>query len=346
MLLERFQQGFTPSMGQAKVEGGIRKEASHFQVEEVLGFEPSGEGEHCFLLIQKTGENTEAVARKLARFAGLPARAVSYSGLKDRNAVTTQWFGVHLPKRDKLNWAELNNPNLKVLKQTWHLKKLRRGVHQTNRFKITVTDLSGNLDDLNTRLEQLKCTGVPNYFGEQRFGFGGQNLVKAEDFLCHGGPAPKRHLRGIYLSSARSLLFNSILSERVECNNWHSALAGDLMILEGTESFFLYDANDDTVPERLAALNVHPTGPMWGKGGVHPGHDVLAIEGRVLDTFQAVCDALEKKDLTMQRRSLRLVVNDLSWHFDNESEQSVTLCFALRRGGFATSVLSELIALR
>ncbi|MBL4607671.1 MAG: tRNA pseudouridine(13) synthase TruD [Pseudomonadales bacterium] len=220
MLLERFQQGFDTAFGTPDARGVIRSEAAHFQVEEQLGFEPSGEGEHCFLLIQKTGENTESVARKLARFAGVPARDVSYSGLKDRNAVTTQWFGVHLPKRDVFAWSEINEQNLQVLQQTWHRKKLRRGVHQSNRFKITIAELSGQSDELSHRLERIKASGVPNYFGEQRFGFGGQNLVHAEDLLLQNKKVKQRHLKSMYLSSARSLLFNSVLSERVKQGSW------------------------------------------------------------------------------------------------------------------------------
>jgi tRNA pseudouridine13 synthase len=329
-----------------EVSGSIRSEVSHFQVEEALGFEPCGEGEHCFLLIQKTGENTEAVARKLARFAGVPAKMVSYSGLKDRNAVTTQWFGVHLPKRDSFDWAEINEPGLEVLQQTWHRKKLRRGVHQSNLFQITITSLSEPRDELIHRLEKIKVSGVPNYFGEQRFGFDGQNLVHAEDMLLKGKTTSKRHLRSIYLSSARSLLFNSVLSARVEQGAWDRALEGDLIILEGTESFFLCDVDDDTIKPRLESLNLHPSGPLWGKGGALPDAEALALEKKVLDDFLPICQALEKNDLSMQRRSLRLAVNDLHWEFSDQDKKVLTLRFSLRRGGFATSVLKELVTLQ
>lgn len=346
MLLERFQQGFRTALGNPEMSGSIRSEAAHFQVEEELGFEPCGEGEHCFLLIQKTGENTEAVARKLARFAGVPAKMVSYSGLKDRNAVTTQWFGVHLPKRDSFDWAEINAAGLKVLQQTWHRKKLRRGVHQANRFQITVTNLSGPCEQITDRLEEIKASGVPNYFGEQRFGFNGHNLLHAEDLLLKGKATRKRHLRSIYLSSARSLLFNSVLSARIAQGSWNQILEGDLAILEGTESFFPCDAEDESIKPRLDALNLHPSGPLWGKGGALPGSEVLAIEKKVLEDFQPICQALEKNDLSMQRRSLRLVVNDLHWKFSDQGKEALTLRFSLRRGGFATAVLKELFQLR
>jgi tRNA pseudouridine13 synthase len=345
LLLERFQQGFDTALGKPDVNASIRSEAAHFQVEEELGFEPCGEGEHCFLLIQKTGENTEAVARKLARFASVPAKMVSYSGLKDRNAITTQWFGVHLPKRDRFDWTEINEPGLKVLQQTWHRKKLRRGVHQINRFQITITNLSSPCDEITHRLEKIKATGVPNYFGEQRFGFDGQNLVHAEELLLKEKAVKKRHLRSMYLSSARSLLFNSVLSARVTQGNWNQAVEGDLMILEGTESFFPCDMEDETIKPRLDALNLHPSGPLWGKGGALPGTEVLAIEKKVLEDFQPICQALEKNDLSMQRRSLRLAVNDLHWEFSDQDQDALTLRFSLRRGGFATAVLKELVNL-
>ncbi|MBL4607672.1 MAG: tRNA pseudouridine(13) synthase TruD [Pseudomonadales bacterium] len=120
-------------------------------------------------------------------------------------------------------------------------------------------------------------------------------------------------------------------------------LEGDLMILEGTESFFPYDPEDETIASRLALLNLHPTAPLWGKGGVLPSAETLAIEKEILEDFQPICQALEEKDLSMQRRSLRMVVNDLHWDFSYQEKEALTLSFSLRRGGFATAVLKELV---
>lgn len=323
----------------------IRKEANHFQVEELLGFTPGGEGEHCFLYIQKTAENTEAVARKLAAFAGVPMRSVSYCGLKDRNAVTRQWFSVHLPKRDELCWGELNSPRLRVLKQAWHQKKLRRGVHHGNRFRITITDMSGDLDCLSERLGKISASGVPNYFGDQRFGREGNNLIKAEEMLLLRKKIKHRHLRSLYVSAARSILFNMVLSERVAKGNWNQVVPGDVMMLEGGESVFSFDPSDETLANRTEALKIHPTGPLWGKGGKLSAEEAHAIESKALEPFQAICWSLEASNLAMQRRSLRLLINSMHWEWVGDGKKAIVLGFELCRGGFATAVLKELVCL-
>lgn len=342
MLLERYKQGFATALDVPGVSGTIRANFSDFQVDEQLGFVPSGEGEHCFLLIRKQGENTETVARQIARFAGVPAQAVSYSGMKDRNAITTQWFGVHLPKRTHLRWSDINSPSIEVIEQTWHQKKLRRGVHQSNHFRIVVSALHGDLSTLEQRLRWIQNQGVPNYFGEQRFGLAGQNLLEAERLLLEGQRKNNRHQRGLYYSAARSLLFNCILSERVVQGTWNQSLPGDLMQIDGSQSFFCFDGLDECVIERVAARGLHPTGPLWGKDGVQPQLESLAIERKVLEDFRPFCVALEENDLVLQRRSLRLLVDDLEWAFAEEDQ--LVLTFKLTRGGFATVVLQELLS--
>lgn len=340
-LLQCYQQGFARVLDTPRAAGRIRAQHADFQVDEQLGFVPSGEGEHCFLRIRKRGENTETVARHIARFAGVAAHAVSYSGLKDRNALTTQWFGVHLPKRTSLNWADLNNATMEVLEQSWHQKKLRRGVHRSNRFHIVVSDLRGELETLEARLQWVRTHGVPNYFGQQRFGIEGRNLLEAERLLLGGYKPKSRHLRSVYLSAARSLLFNCILSERVVAGSWNQALAGDLIQLDASQSFFGFDGQDVQVAQRVAEHALHPTGPLWGKGGAHPQGESLAIERKVLEDFRPLCLALEEHGLLMQRRSLRLMVNDLTW--SQSDSRQLELSFTLLRGGFATAVLQELL---
>lgn len=124
--------------------GVIRSQPADFMVKEQLGFEPSGTGEHVFLQIEKTGENTDYVARLLARFAKVRQRDVGYAGLKDRHAVTCQWFSVWLPGQAEPNWAELASDNLKILHTIRHARKLKRGALAGNHFQIIIRDWQGD----------------------------------------------------------------------------------------------------------------------------------------------------------------------------------------------------------
>ncbi|MDW7603828.1 tRNA pseudouridine(13) synthase TruD, partial [Stenotrophomonas maltophilia] len=114
------------------------------QVDELPAFEATGEGEHLLLHIRKRGANTVHVAKLLAKWAGLPEMAVSYAGMKDRHAVTTQRFSVHLPKRIAPDLAELTSDEIEVLEATWHNRKLQRGALAGNRFRLVLRDVQGD----------------------------------------------------------------------------------------------------------------------------------------------------------------------------------------------------------
>jgi len=197
-------------------------------VQEILSFQPEGSGEHAFLQIQKQGENTEYVARLLARFAGVRQRDIGYAGLKDRHGRTTQWFSVWLPGKEDPDWSQLETPSIQVLQAVRHARKLKRGVLSGNRFQLLIRDWAGDKSRLEMQLQCIKKSGFPNYFGSQRFGHQGQNVNKALALLQ--GAKVKRELRSIYLSAVRSYLFNQILSQRIIANNWNQAIAGDVFI--------------------------------------------------------------------------------------------------------------------
>jgi tRNA pseudouridine13 synthase len=186
--------------------GKIRTVPEDFIVYESLAVEPSGEGEHVFLQIQKTSENTEYVARQLARFANVRQRDIGYAGLKDRHAVTTQWFSVWLPGKSEPDWMAFATDNMKVLHIVRHARKLKRGVLSGNRFEITIRDWQGDQAKTIGQLGLIKANGIANYYGEQRFGNQGQNVNKA--LTMFRGDKVKREQRSLYLSAARSYLFN------------------------------------------------------------------------------------------------------------------------------------------
>ena len=321
------------------ISGSLRDQPADFFVEENLGFEPEGEGEHVFLWIEKTDINTQQLAGDIARLAKLPTRQVSYAGMKDRRAVTRQWFSVHLPGQDNIDWQALNSDQVRLLKQVRHLRKLRRGAHRGNRFVITINNVSGDTSQLASAVATIARRGVPNFFGEQRFGYGGSNLMRARQ-LFSGQFKPKKHQRGLYLSAARAYLFNQVLAQRVEANNWDQLTSGELLMLNGSHSVF---AQGDTIDldARLLDGDIHLTGPLYGKSGsLAPTAEVAAMEADILRATPDFTAGLLQAGLKAERRALRLLPVDLQVQL---SERQLTLSFALPTGCFATALVRELV---
>ena len=327
--------------GVPPVRGRLRAEPADFVVDEVLGFEPDGTGGHVLLVVEKRGANTGWVAAQLARLARVPARDVGTSGLKDRNAVTTQAFTlpwpVHAPLEACLAYA---GEGWRVLGAARHGRKLRAGSHRANRFALRVRDLEGDREALVARLETIRARGVPDYFGPQRFGRDGGNLARARAWAA-GGEAPReRGARGFALSAARSALFNAVLAERVRRGDWDRLLAGEAVMLDARRSFFRADAIDDTLVHRCGTMDVHPSGPLWGRGDSPAQGDALAVESAVTAAEPQLCALLAAEGLEHERRALRLPVRDLRWSLEGND---LTLGFELTRGAFATAVLHEIV---
>ncbi len=319
-------------------QGEIRTLPADFIVEETLAFEPSGSGEHVFLQIQKTGENTEYVARQLARFANVRQRDIGFAGMKDRHAITTQWFSVWLPKGDEPIWHDLNTENLKILFVTRHARKLKRGALANNRFELTIRQWQGDKAKTIDQLTAIKHHGVPNYYGSQRFGHHGQNVVKA--LAMFQGAKVGREQRGLYLSAARSFLFNHILSARIDQNSWATGLNGDVFMIDGSHSCFACDAIDDDIRTRLSENALHPTGTLFGKGESRLAGDASILEQYVLELFPELTTGLIAFGLENDRRALRVNVSNLTWEFE---DSILKLTFNLPAGSYATAVLREII---
>ena len=326
--------------GKPKASGLLKTSVEDFKVDEVLGFELTGEGEHLFLRIEKEGLNTEEVVKALATTLGKSEKSISYAGLKDRQALTTQWLCVHCPGEEIEEANLLQGQGWRVIESRRHLKKLKTGALAANEFRLILRELSEKFD-VEERLEQIKLTGVPNYFGPQRFGYEGQNLLKAQSVLLGGGKVKNRFLRGIYYSAARSFLFNKILAERVEAKNWDKALSGDVMQLAGSNSIFSIELPDEMIATRLQNFDLSPAAPLWGKGQERASLEALNLQELALADYKPWCEALEHKDLERAYRSLRLQVEELTWAW--KDDKTLNLKFRLVAGSYATTVVRELI---
>jgi len=294
-----FSRAFGSSLG----SGVIRHTPADFRVTEILGFEPSGSGEHVYLYVRKIDANTGWVAEQLARFLNIRHFDVGYAGRKDRHAETEQWFSCWLPGNREPDWSNLQIEGIEILKIVRHDKKLRRGDHLGNRFKLRISELRVSVDEsiLITRLNQLKKNGFPNYFGEQRFGRGGGNLQKANELL--NGAKLGRRQRNLYISAARSYLFNWALSKKVDNGQW-----------TGCKYAWLY--------------------------GLAPHRD---IEVPAVDVdFQDWGQGLERLGVKAMRRSLAVLPEEFDWQFSTDQSQLV-LAFSLPSGAYATCLLRELI---
>lgn len=322
-----------------KCKADIRLQPEHFRVEEKLPFSPSGEGGHAMLLIEKTGSNTDWFAKQLAQFAGVDDVAVGYAGLKDRHAVTTQWFTIKLEGHDEPDWSKFSVDNCRIISISRHNKKLKRGALSGNHFNLVLTELQGDMASWLQSLESIKTQGVPNYFAEQRFGHNAGNLFKAQSWFESGKKPKKRQQRSMILSAARSWLFNLVLSERVRQNNWQKWLAGDAMQLNGSHSVFVPDGADNDINARLKEFDIHPTGPLWGRGKPLIQDDSQLLEQQVLNDWQSWTQGLEQAGLKQERRSLRLLPEAMTWQFDHNT---LSLSFSLPAGCYATAVLREL----
>ena len=324
--------------GKPEATGKIKTSPEDFRVTELLDISFSGDGEHCWLWVNKRLQNTEQVAKQLARFAGVAYRDVSYSGMKDFQAVTSQWFSIWLPGKPEPDWSNFQMDGVTIEKNIRHSRKLKRGSHSANQFKIVVRDIE-KIELLEPRLLQIEASGAPNYFGEQRFGREANNIQQAKSMFESNKKLKDRHRRSLYLSAARAWLFNLVLSERVKQQNWNVLFEGEPVNLNASNSVFVSNEQED-LQERLQAMDIHPTAPMWGKGHGSLAEPLQTLERQAITNYMDLAEGLERAGLKHERRTLRIKPINLRWQIENSQ---CLLEFGLHKGQFATSILRECI---
>ncbi|MTC27423.1 tRNA pseudouridine(13) synthase TruD [Providencia alcalifaciens] len=328
--------------GKPLSSGTLKSFPEDFVVKEDLGFELDGEGEHVMVRVEKTGCNTLFVAEQLAKFAKISARAVSYAGLKDRHAVTEQWFCLQMPGKDTPDFSAWQLEGCRVLAVTRQKRKLRIGSLKGNQFEITLRDIT-NADDVEQRLQKVAKLGVPNYFGEQRFGRDGQNLVQARRWANQEITVRERNKRSFYLSAARSAMFNDIASARIANNTAQYAMLGDALQLTGRGSWFVATAEElDSLQARLQSSELSVTAPLPGDGDLGTQEDALAFEIHCLEQdYQPFMALMKNERVSPARRAVLVKPQNLQWQWLDSS--TVKLDFFLNSGSFATSVVREII---
>jgi tRNA pseudouridine13 synthase len=326
--------------GRPPLQARLRSSPEDFVVEELPNVAPDGDGDHLWLEVRKRNTNTDWLAKELARFAGVNPVDVGYAGIKDRDAVTTQAFTIHLPGREAPDWAAFPHAEVSITPRGRHRRKLKRGALAGNRFRLTLREVQGDSAAAEHCLTAIRDRGVPNYYGEQRFGLGGANVARAEAMFA--GQRVDRNTRSMLLSAARSHCFNAVLNARVHEGNWDQGLDGEIWCLAGSRSWFGPEAASPELQARLAAGDISPSGPLWGRGPLPTADAARMLEERVLAPFSTLKTGLEAAGMAQDRRALRLLPEQLQWSW--LESHVLVLDFRLPPGAYATVLMRELVA--
>ena len=315
----------------------LKAECADFVVKENLGYSMAGEGEFVAVRVRKTDANTLFVGEKLAQFAGISARNMSYAGLKDRRAVTEQWFSLQMPGKTTPDFGDFQLEGIEILEVTRHNRKIRTGSLDGNYFDILLRNAIEN-DDLKVRLENLSKFGFPNYFTEQRFGRDGHNLTQALRWAKGEIQVKDRKKRSFYLSAARSEVFNLVVSERLKQGVANRVLPNDIVQLSGSHSWFVADEKEDlnVLQLRLEQGDLQLTAPLIGE----TAQLACSLENDIVQQHQDIVNLMKQERLKPARRPLLMKPKDFNWQFE---ETGLRLKFYLPAGSYATALVRELV---
>ena len=323
--------------GKPKASAKFKIYPEDFVVTENLGFDLTGEGENVFLLIEKKQLNTQQVCEYLAKFFGRRLRDIGYAGLKDKQSISRQWFSVQMNVKQDVDLSTLGTENIKLIEHSRHIKKLKVGALKSNHFDILLRDITDVIDTIG-QLEKIIKQGVPNYFGLQRFGFKGNNLNWA-DRMSNGEDIKNKKIKGFALSASRSYIFNQLVNESLQQNRFTTPINGDVFILNGSNSFFSQDV-DDEIKQRLLENDIHISAPLFGKGEFETKGQILELETKIANEHANWQKMLIEQGLKQERRSILLNPENLTWQVKGND---LLISFDLATGCFATSVLRECV---
>lgn len=324
--------------GEPSQTGKLKAEFSDFIVRENLGYDLSGEGEFVAVKIRKTDTNTLFVGEKLAEFVGISAKNMGYAGLKDRHAITEQWFCLHLPGKETPDFSQFQLDGVEILAVTRHNRKIRTGSLDGNEFELLLRDVT-ETDELNQRLNALQAVGFPNYFTEQRFGRDGHNLTAALRWAKGEIQVKDRKKRSFYLSAARSEVFNLIVSDRIRQGLTEQVLENDAMQLAGSNSWFNAQAHElDELNKRLKSGDILLTAALIGEESL--SKTCCDLERNIIEQHQSLLNLMKQERMSSARRAMLVKPQNLQWQFEPEG---LRLRFYLTAGSYATGLVRELV---
>jgi len=323
------------------VGGAIKKVPEHFQVEEILPYTPCGEGEHVFVTLRRKGWNTADVAAELAGPLGLKRRDVGWAGRKDKQAVTTQTFSLLIPLDMALADVSVRLAGLpfEILDLKRHRHKLKTGHVAANRFRILLSQVAPeSFVQAETIASALRQRGVPNFYGEQRFGIQRANLDRAFSILEHHRPV--RGKRDAFIVSAfQSALFNLWLTERIARHQYHTMILGDVAQKTDTGGLFVVQDMDDALL-RFSQGKIAYTGPIFGPKMKAAAEQAAEYENQVLKAFDLDVDLFKRLKAPGSRRRAVLSMDDLRL---SPVDEGLVFEFILPPGAYATTVMREFL---
>ena len=328
--------------GEAQVTGVIKNQAEDFRVDENLGFNASGDGEHLLIQVEKTGLTTVELIDYVARDFDIKPHDVGYSGHKDKLAVTRQWLSLHLPGR--MNSLEIpTSTKYRLLEHSWHNRKLRPGAHRSNSFQVVVRDVGDYPAATQSQIDQISISGFANYFGEQRFGRGQDNVAQALHHFTNARRSRKlsRTRRSLYLSALRSFLFNRVLSRRIESGYWAKPVSGDVFMLAGSHSIF-YEAISADIIQRYQQLDLSSTVSLYGSGSRLLELEAAELEDQVIASYPDIAQCLLDQGAKLQMRNTRALVEDFEVDYD-QSENMMMIKATLPAGCYFTTLLNHFV---
>ena len=333
-----------PTHNKIEASGIIKSCPSDFKVFEVNDqVEFTGDGEHLWLLIEKTDTNTDWVAKQLAYICQVSERNIGYAGLKDRNAVTQQWFSIQLPKVDLASDIQQALPEeIQIKRSERHNRKIKTGYLQGNRFELMVRNIDGCKASIENNIQNVIDYGVPNYFGSQRFGKEMGNIEKAEALFSGQFRTRNKNLKSLLISTARSHIFNNIVTTRIINKTWHQVIPGDVMQLNNSHSWFKSsEATADEIKQRLNEKDIHISAALWGEDTVQSETDCAAFENEVAAQSPQYKTGFEQHRVKQDRRAIRLCPKALEYQWQSDD---LLLTFELPPGAYATVVMREILA--
>ncbi len=340
-----FNQLF-PTLNEITATGVIRCMPEDFKVTELNEIELSAEGEHLWLYVQKIGCNTDWVANQLSNVCQVPRRQVGFAGLKDRHAVTQQWFSVQLSKVTDIEKIQSALPDaVTILKSNKHSRKIKVGQLDANHFEILIRNIvhsiDGDKNQIELNIQNIIENGVPNYFGPQRFGHGMGNIQKCQNWFSGSYKVKTRNLKSLLISTARSHIFNCIVAQRIKDGTWNTPITGDILQLNKSHSWFpLSDATPEETCKRLIEFDIHITAAMYGEDKVQSTQECAELETSIANQFPIYQQGFEKFRLKQDRRAMRIFPIDFThkWIGDN-----LKLDFKLLPGAYATGIIREIL---